>query len=673
MSAFRGGLFLIVGLLLALSPQDGSAIDKAFLVGISEYLPEDAPTRGGQEDPRQFNNLAGPTNDVAAMIAVLEDRYGLEDGDIVSLLDQRATRNAILEGIVDELVVEAAPGKRFLFYFAGHGSQVRVSSPDAPDELVETIVPADAWQGAQDIPDKSLRQLFNRVVDAGAELVIIMDSCHSGGATRGEVVRSMATISQPIDLPDDPGPPLEERGVLQLLAAQASQPAREISADGAPPMGAFTSIFVRELRAAPLDEPAQALMDRVRGMLVAYRFYQRPVILGSTERRRQPIFPMDDELKAREAELPQVMVTEYEGSSRVRVAAGPDRGLYMGSILQLESDDSAPVNLEVVETPDLASSIARFVDQPDVLPKLPNWADVHRLSAPPIPPLGVWLPGDSANRSNDPQRGKSETVQRLEQSIADTKGLIQVNCPADADLVLEAEQGSDSGACLKWRIAEPRGLLSLLSPLEVPCHAASSGFVELESELLRIWRVVSLDTLRASPSPRNFPWRLVSSEIDCGDSVSADDSVEETCHDLRLEADDPEDLNTRLMLSGGKRFLYAWSIDNHLEIHQLCPNTRTRGCPEPPVPYGEVHPVIPLFQFATNRPMVLFGIISSTPVNEGFMNPKRSRDSMERIGFELGDTVFEGSGTRSSDRPRAWHTEVIPVGLSEATGVTAKK
>jgi hypothetical protein len=483
----------------------------------------------------------------------------------------------------------------------------------------------------------------------------------------------MATISQPIDLPDDPGPPLEERGVLQLLAAQASQPAREMSVDGAPPMGAFTSIFVRELRAAPLDEPAQALMDRVRGMLVAYRFYQRPVILGSRERRRQPIFPPDDERKVREVRLPQVMITEYDASSRLRVAAGPDRGLYVGSILQLEDGDSMPVNLEVVETPDLGSSIARFVDQPDVLPELPKWAGVQRLSAPPIPPLGVWLPGDATDRSNDSQQSKRETLQRLQPRIADTKGLVQVESPADADLVLAAERGSDSEACLKWTVAEPRGLLRLLSPLQLSCHPATGGFVELENELLKIWRVVSLDTLRASPSPRTFPWRLVSTRMECGDSVSDGDSVEETCHDLRLEADDPQDLNTRLMLSGGKRFLYAWSIDNHLEIRQLCPNARTRGCPEPPTPYGEIQPVIPLVEFATSRPVVLFGIISSVPVNEGFMSPTRSSQDRSRIGFQLGNTIFEGNETRSYGRPRTWHTDVIPVGLKRDSELSSEE
>jgi hypothetical protein len=596
------------------------------------------------------------------MIAVLRDRYGLQDSEIFTLRDQEANRAAIITGIEDYLVKDAGPGKTFLFYFAGHGSQVRVKGTDSPEQIVETIVPADAWRGALDIPDKLLRLMFNKVLDAGSELVIIMDSCHSGGATRGPTIRSAQLTEQPLDLPDDPGPPLEDRGALQLLASQASQPAREIHVEGVPPMGAFTSFLVRELRAARPSESAQQIVDRVRGMLLAYSFYQRPVLLGTNQRRNSPVLSSAESGSEELQELPQVMVTGYESGKplRVMVAAGPDRGIYSGSVLRITDDRGGALELVVEETPALNSSIARFVVEPEINPELPQWAEITRLSAPPIEPLKVWLPATSDDGMDRQAAERQRLLDEVGDLISQTDGLEQVVSSDHADLVLSQSLRSDSGLCYEWRFSRPRGLLALLPSLETDCHSVMGGNLEIEQELLTIWRLVSLDSLQRSSSLRDFPWRFVSESFRCPDSDRSSRLPTETCFELRLVADEPERLEMRLELAGGKRFMYLWSIDDKLQIQQFCPNPRTQGCPEPPAPYGEIHPTIPLFQMATDRPTVLFGVISRTPINESFMTLYRSDSEGDSIGFDLGNSVFE-TRNRSSRSSVSWFTEVIPL------------
>src|SRR5206468_3725245 len=117
-------------------------------------------------------------NDVNTMRDMLVALYGFDRNDIVTVTDQAATRDAIL-GDLERLVNAAAKDDVILFYYAGHGSQVRNSSSEERDKLDESLVPADSRAGAPDIRDKELRILFNRILDRGARLTVILDNCHS--------------------------------------------------------------------------------------------------------------------------------------------------------------------------------------------------------------------------------------------------------------------------------------------------------------------------------------------------------------------------------------------------------------------------------------------------------------------------------------------------------------
>src|SRR5205085_10114581 len=111
--------------------------------------------------------------------------YGFDRHDTITWTDQAATRAAIFHSIENHLESGAAKDDVLLFYFAGHGSQVRNSESDERDKLDESIVPADSRAGAPDIRDKELRVLFNRILDRGARLTVILDNCHSGSGARG--------------------------------------------------------------------------------------------------------------------------------------------------------------------------------------------------------------------------------------------------------------------------------------------------------------------------------------------------------------------------------------------------------------------------------------------------------------------------------------------------------
>ncbi len=189
MSMRKSVVVLIACVLLVAAAVDLHAAERrrALLIGINDYTASHlgkhpiAPPAPGRDWP----NLTGAVNDVRILKEMLPLLYGFAPGDIVTIIDQAATRVTILDAIKRQLVEPASKGDVLLFYYAGHGSQVRNSLSDEPDKLDESLVPADSRLGAADIRDKELRALFNQILDRGARLTVMLDNCHSGSGARG--------------------------------------------------------------------------------------------------------------------------------------------------------------------------------------------------------------------------------------------------------------------------------------------------------------------------------------------------------------------------------------------------------------------------------------------------------------------------------------------------------
>lgn len=167
---------------------------KALLVGINDYAPAGA---GGPD-------LRGCVNDVRDMANTLS-ALGIVPAVPASmriLTDARATKAAIMNGL-GWLIAGAARGDVLIFHYSGHGSQVVDTSGDEPDGRDETICPHD-FASAGMILDDDFRRVFAAVPD-GVNLDVILDSCHSGTATRAvvdllsEQVSTARYIEPPID------------------------------------------------------------------------------------------------------------------------------------------------------------------------------------------------------------------------------------------------------------------------------------------------------------------------------------------------------------------------------------------------------------------------------------------------------------------------------------------
>jgi hypothetical protein len=169
------------------SPQAASPPRLALLVGVQTY-----PKLGPQRQ------LDGCRNDVRLMKDLLVDRFGFRPEEIVTLVDDQATAASIrneLERLLKDVGHLSAEHQaaQVVFYFSGHGSQVRDQEEGDPDcdeqdGLDETLVPYDAdREGSdQDIRDDELYRFVEALSNDGRNrLWIVLDCCHSGTGVRG--------------------------------------------------------------------------------------------------------------------------------------------------------------------------------------------------------------------------------------------------------------------------------------------------------------------------------------------------------------------------------------------------------------------------------------------------------------------------------------------------------
>ena len=348
---------------------------RALLIGINTYAPPDGAS---STVSRKWKDLEGAANDVEAFRAILADRFSFED---IRLLQNRdATRDAILGGIAG-LVESSQPGDIVVFFYAGHGSQVRNTGSREQDKLDETIVPADSWAGAQDIRDKELRDAFNALIARGVHVTLIFDSCHSGSITRGLPsgrTRYIEPSPLTVNDPSDPPKPVDQ-GALIISASQDEEVARELVDEYGNPRGAFSWALAKALESYDVSQSSEQLFQRARAILRSSGATQEPVIAGKRERQRQAFLSLED------AATPGVVVPvlEVESDGTVILQGGIATGLRPGARLVRYAADSVVVaRLEIVEAAGMSRSVANMLEGDD----LPRSATFLKSSNGSLPP-----------------------------------------------------------------------------------------------------------------------------------------------------------------------------------------------------------------------------------------------------------------------------------------------
>ena len=219
-------------------------------------------------DPR--NKLEGCINDAKNIESVLRTQFGFTH--VVSLIEQAATRTAILDAIAAEVSATNTQRVNELWLsFSGHGSQIRDTGRDEDDGQDETVVPYDG--GA--ITDDTIHALLARV-PATTRVVVVFDSCHSGTMAdlKYTYVAGAKTAAESTKARQLPA------FVVQISGCQDNQ----LSSDAfinKQFTGAMTSALLATLKELSYDVTFFKLLSGMNKFLAARGFTQKPQITSS--------------------------------------------------------------------------------------------------------------------------------------------------------------------------------------------------------------------------------------------------------------------------------------------------------------------------------------------------------------------------------------------------------
>ncbi|NJM45894.1 MAG: hypothetical protein HC860_06710 [Alkalinema sp. RU_4_3] len=196
----------------------------ALLIGINYYYPNRL------SDGSTYKDLEGAVGDVLATRAFLQTMRQVPDDHILQLTsttdeeagepveppEQLPTYANIIQKF-QELGDLAPAGSQVYIHYSGHGGRARTIYPQlkgGPQGIDEGLVPVDIGKPeGQYLRDIELGKLLKDLVNKGLIVTVVLDSCHSGGATRGEAaVRGLDTID------DTPRPGSNLAGTPEELA-----------------------------------------------------------------------------------------------------------------------------------------------------------------------------------------------------------------------------------------------------------------------------------------------------------------------------------------------------------------------------------------------------------------------------------------------------------------------
>ena len=183
----KRGILIITILLLAI--QVSASNRWAIVVGISHY-----PKESG------WGRISG-AEDINIVVPMLKQN-GFDASRIKTLTEDQATKKGI-KSAFDNLTNQVKYGDVVYFHFSGHGQLITDLNNDERDEYGDLIgydtalIPYDAcrkydpikYRGENHIIDDELNEWLHlikaKIGDEGS-LIVVLDACHSGGATRDE-------------------------------------------------------------------------------------------------------------------------------------------------------------------------------------------------------------------------------------------------------------------------------------------------------------------------------------------------------------------------------------------------------------------------------------------------------------------------------------------------------
>ncbi len=287
----------------------------ALLIGIDYYQPNPL-----------FGSLSGAVRDIDKVADYLDKSRKIPPQHITRLTSPLPDTNSLgavrsarqelpptyqhIVAAFDRITSSANPGDLVYIHYSGHGGRVKTIFPElkGDEQFDEGLVPMDVGNDGHYLRDVEMTTLLKRMTDKGLILTVVFDSCHSGGATRGdgdirgardgkidttdrpqdstvatraELVQNWLLLTQ--NSPKQGWLP-NQRDYVFLGACRPSEFAYETAfGTGTERNGALTYWMLDTLNSNP-HLTYQALYDRVKGQIQSKIPNQLPMLLGESDR-----------------------------------------------------------------------------------------------------------------------------------------------------------------------------------------------------------------------------------------------------------------------------------------------------------------------------------------------------------------------------------------------------
>jgi hypothetical protein len=375
------------------------------LIGIDCYLPNELP--GGLSYP----NLGGCVRDVSKVEEFLRGRLGVPDDRIFKLtatdvggteppeLREQWPTYANMVRAFRRLGEAARPGDQVYIHYAGHGGRTKTIVPHlkGANGKDESLVPTDiGGDEGRYLRDVEIARLLKELADRGLLVTVVLDSCHSGGATRGIGVRVRGVnVTDDRSAPEDSlvatlaelaetwseataggtrnvslgsGWLPEPQGYVLLAACRPSELAHEAVFEGHDSNGALTYWLLDSLETLGLNVSYKQVHDRIVAKVHGQFERQTPQLQGEGDRvlfgsgRVRPEYAV-------------TVIKVEEAKKRLLLATGQAQGMRKGAqfaVYALGASDLSRLDQRVA-----LASISQ-------LGATESWADYESLRPGPI-------------------------------------------------------------------------------------------------------------------------------------------------------------------------------------------------------------------------------------------------------------------------------------------------
>lgn len=420
----------------------------------------------------------------------------------------------------------AQAGEQVYIYYSGHGGRATTIYPElkGANQYDEGIVPSDIGAGGRYLLDVELAMLLKRMTDKGLIVTLIMDSCHSGGVTRGdgairsgektdktppnqeslvasldELSKNWKTLTEKVDGDIAWVPPI--KNYLLLAACRPNELAYEYAFDGKERHGALTYWLIQTLATSSTALSFSKLYDRVCAQIQSKFPQQLPMLIGDGTRA---VF-------GNEHLPPQYSVTVFNVDAKqkqITLNAGLAHGLSSGTrfaIYPLNATDFAnkQQQLAIVEIIEVqaSKSVAKVLEPKDGGIEVTEEIKIE----PGAPAVLVAAPVALVSRVlllNNKEAGDLEhelptelvdkqqaALEKVRQALTGNGWVVEVKAGDELKSDYQVAVGRDG----EYEISRETPLKNLGTPLKIDAPEAAIGVVKRLVHLTKYQAVQALD------------------------------------------------------------------------------------------------------------------------------------------------------------------------------------